>query len=95
MEQRNSITCEIGGDGASRWAHFMAGEWCYCKVSQSASAITFTLLPCRFSWLSDWTAGDTIAEAVLHTEAMLQAIELARKWDKDAGKPYKEVLQQG
>lgn len=90
---QNGITREISSNGASRWALFTVDGWEYCKVSQNADAVSLTMASCCFSWADNNPGGDTIIEAELQVEALLQAIELACEWNQDAGKPIKDVLK--
>ena len=90
---QNGITREVASNGASRWAYFTVDGWEYCKVSQSADAASLTMASCRFHWSCSNPGGDTVIETDLLAEALRQAIELARVWEADAGKPIKEVLK--
>lgn len=92
----NSITREIDGDDASRWAEFGAENGAYlCSIQQDGDTASLTLSSCAFSWKSNSPTRlfRSIAAAELMAEALRQAIELACEWDKDAGKPIKDVLK--
>ena len=91
--EQNGITCEVASNGASRWARFTVDGWEYCKVNQSADAVSLTMASCRFHWSCSNPGGDTIIKADLQAEALRQAIELARVWEADAGTPIKDVLK--
>lgn len=93
---QNGITCEIDNDGASRWATFCTGKGAYlCSVQQDADPVNLVMDVCTFSWKSNSPGRffKLINAAELMAEALRQAIELARIWEADAGKPIKDVLK--
>ena len=92
----NGITREIDSDGASRWAEFGAENGPHlCSIQQDGNPVSLAMSACTFSWKSNSPTKlfRTIAAAELMAEALRQAIELARKWNEDAGKPIAEVLR--
>lgn len=63
-----------------------------CNVHQFSSAVDFNMQTPRIGWNS-WQSQSNTALIRLIAEAFKQAADLADKWAKDTGKPYKEVLQ--
>lgn len=91
----NKITCEIACDRASRWAVFgLSNGQGLCSVSQRAdtTATPIVMAECRISPDVSYWGGLTTSEAELRFEANRQGLELAKRWDEDAGKPAKEIL---
>jgi hypothetical protein len=90
----NSIVRKLGSDGASRWAHFSVNGFVIVSLTQKADEAMLTMASPAAAWTSSYSFGDNqIAHAELQAEALRQAIELAREWAVDAGRPYKEVLR--
>lgn len=92
----NGITRETYSDGASRWADFRPeNEGYLCSIQQDGNPVNLVMEPCTFSWRSNSPSKKfrTIGAAELMAEALRQAIELAREWNQDAGKPIKDVLK--
>ena len=91
---QNGILRDLDSDGASRWATFSKDGTLLCSIQQDNGPVSLVMSPCTFSWVSNSPTKlfRLIGAAELMAEALRQAIELARQWDKDAGKPIKEVL---
>lgn len=91
----NKITCEIARDRASRWAVFkLSNRQGLCSVSQRDDAVAtpIVMAECRISPDVSYWGGLTAGDAELRFEANRQALELAKHWNEDAGKPAKEIL---
>lgn len=90
----NGITRKIASNGASRWATFNAtGGGSYCQVSQPTDPVSLTMAAPWFSWGAQAIGKNSISDLEIMAEALRQAIELARKWEADTGKPYGDVLK--
>ena len=94
MSEQNGITREIASNGASRWAHFKVNGCIIAATAQRADAVSLTMESPIVSWTGSGSFGvNQIVHAESQAEALRQAIELAREWEQDAGKPMKEVLK--
>lgn len=94
---KTKITTEFGSDDTGRWAWFKINNCDIVGVSQRAKIdrlLADSDSP-YLTWANQWklALGEaSIEQAELMIEALRQAVELARAWNEDAGKPIKEVL---
>lgn len=88
----NGVTREVNSDNASRWAIFEAEGFPFCSVSQPVNLADLTMSRVRVYYRANFGSGD-LESAEQMAEALRQTIELAREWEADAGKPYRDVLK--
>ena len=95
------VITETGNDGGSRWVWLKNADGRHLAgITQYADAVTLTMGDPTIGWSDHWRQGSTgqmqrarLADAEEMAEALRQAIEIAREWAADAGRPHKEVLR--
>ena len=97
----SGIIRESGCNGASRWVRFKIANGKYLTgVTQYIDAVTLTMSEPTIGWSDHWRQGSAgqiqrtrLTDAEEMAEALRQAIEIAREWAMDAGRPHREVLR--
>lgn len=97
----NGIIRESGCNGASRWMWFKNADGRHlADITQYADVAMLTMGDPTIGWSDHWRQGSTgqmqrarLVDAEEMAEALRQAIELAREWAVDAGRPHREILR--
>lgn len=75
-----------------RQREFLVNGQAICAVTQSINTVDFTLYAPELSWWA-WSGQKDPATARQIAQAFTDAADVLEQWNKDTGKPYKEVQQ--